>query len=59
MGLLGGLIESIAILIIGTAFAGIIGLIAAGLGVIVVLALTLIHIVIAAFGGVIGSAIRE
>ncbi len=46
MGLLGGLIESIIIIILGTAFAGIIGLIIAGLCVIVVLMLTIVHVII-------------
>jgi hypothetical protein len=46
-----GILLSSAIPVIG-------GLIIAALGVIVILIFTLAHILIAAFGGVIGSAIR-
>jgi hypothetical protein len=58
MGLLGGLVESIIILIVGVALAGVAGLLVAGLGVILIAFLTLIHIVIAAAGGAVGSAIK-
>lgn len=59
MGFLGGLVEIIIILILGYTFAGFKGLLIAGIGAIIIIALSLIHIVIAIIGGIIGSAIKN
>ncbi len=59
MGILGGLIEAIILLIAGTALAGVKGLLIAILGVMVIALFTILHILIAALGGAIGSVIKK
>lgn len=58
MGFLSRIIESIIILYIGWAFIDTLGYIIVSIGVLFILFLALFHIIIAAIGGAIGSAIK-